>query len=274
MRFAALFALTICSVATTFTSRASAQYSTPYSDQEPRNSLPDYVDSMPDWQIEKYLSKWKVTGVRPSREAFIVVRHYGVHARSLINAFGDDALAALLKVSGTSAISLNHMRSTLKQVKQVSALLRLIATHEEPDRIVQVLVAYKENLVDSPFVEVLLQKPDAVLALGPMAQMDDVVALFEDPAANQAVGETMVSVLQGAKVPSINVEGWTKDQMVTVLLGGFAAGVVVLVLIQIRRKMLESSLSKRVVAQPVPRITYNNGRPTPAFMQRRGSQSN
>lgn len=252
---------------------ALAQYNNPYFNQPSNRQMPTYLDDIPDWQIEKYLSKWKVTGVRPSREAYLAVRYYGVHARLIINHFGEDGLAALSRVSGASAIALRNLMPELKQLPQVSAVLRLIADHAEPDRIVQLLVSYRSELVDTPFVDVLLQKPDAVLDLGPMAQMHEIVALYDDPAVTTRAAGSPPWLVNWPQLSSINFEGWTKEQIEMILYGGLLSGIAVAIVIQARRKLMNGTPRQRTVAQPAPRLTYNGGRPTPAFMQRRGSQS-
>lgn len=252
---------------------ANAQYGGPYSFGDGQQQSPAYVDQIPDWQIEKYLSKWKITGVRPSREAYLAVRYYGVHARLILNNFGEDGLAALSKVSGTSAISLRQLIPELKQVEQVSALLRLIASHEEPDRIVQLVMAYRSELVDSPFVEVLLQKPDAVLALGPMAQMPEIIALYDDPAVAERPPfiESQISDWLPSGIP---IAGLDKEQITTLLLSGFALVVGIALIVQIRKQLRNRKPTGPAVAQAAPRLTYQSGRPTPAFMRNRGSQTN
>jgi hypothetical protein len=219
-----------------------------------------------DEQIILYLSKWKLKGVRPSKEAYTAVRYYGEHAVRLVNEFGNDALAALSNVSGTSAVALDLLIADLRKVPEIYPLLQLIARHPEADRIVQVLERHNSELVTSPLVEVLLKSPEEVVALGPLITMPQIIAIHQKAPA-LTFSERIGLWLESCGLPN----GSNRDGQFQVehqIIGCLSLSVVALLAVAARHlkpfQWRIKSAKTKESGEP-PRIGYRATRPIPAF---------
>lgn len=266
----AIWIFAFLALAAMFPCKVNAQYGSPHAQGFGQQQPQSYLDQLSDVEIEKYLSKWKVYGVRPSRAAFLAIRYYGKHGKVIINTFGEDGLAVLGKVSGTSAITLHDLVPELKQVRQIYPLLRLIAQHPEADRIVELLKTYRQELANSAFVAVLLKRPDAVLALGPLVRMPEIIALHQEPSSPATLFKRTGSWFEsfGANSSEVDREKRSK-QIADGLLVIFVVAVFGALFWQMRKKFNGQNQHTKVKLCSPPRIEHSPGRPKPAFMVQR-----
>lgn len=240
-------------------SRCRAQLDYSYRSKQPSAADPD---SLSDEQIILYLSKWKIKGVRPSKEAYMAVLYYGDHAVRLINEFGEDALSVLDVVSGTSAVALSDMTLELQKVRQVYPLLNLIARHPQADLMVKILAAHESELATSVLVETLLKSPDEVLQRGPLITMAEITAIHQQPTT--PLEHFYAWLGRGSGKPDQVKESSVSSEH---LFGLFSLGFAGLLVGILRYAGFFKKKSKSQVkpsGEP-PRIAYRPSRPIPAF---------
>lgn len=247
---------------------AQAQYMNPYGYQQQPQL---FLQQPSQLEIEAYLNAQNVHGVRPSRAAYVAVKSFGDSAKAIINRYGEDGLAALGSVSGISASALRDLIPELNKVRQVYTLLRLIAQHPEPDRIVELLEIYRQDLGNSPFIDVLLKQPNAVLELGPLVRMSEIVALNQESQSPASAFERAAEWFgaSGAANSEVDAEKRSK-QIADALLIGVVCAVFGAVFWQLRKKLLGFKAAAKIKSNgPPPRIEYSPSRPKPAFMVQR-----